>query len=339
MSNPIRLAIVGAGLFARDAYLPALSNLTEQFEIVAVCSRSIDSAKRLAESIPGKVDALDDYTALLDRSDIEALCLLVPIAAMASMIEVALAAGKHVISEKPAAANVASGRKLLALPRRSVWMVAEDIRYGEGLRYAAEIVQSGKIGKPLIAQWLQHHAARNGKYFATKWRTDNSFQGGFLLDGGVHYIASLRILLGEIESVSAFSAQVSSDMPPVDTISAALRFSNGCLGTYALSFAGNVDHDSMITIVGDKGWLKAQADRVDVSGVPGMETTGSATGDGLQRFPGNRIQAELADFAEAIRSGKTPRATPEQAVQDVAVCEALLRSGEMGKIVAPERIV
>ena len=91
----------------------------------------------------------------------------------------------------------------------------------------------------------------------------------------------------------------------------------------------------MITIVGDKGWLKAQADRVDVSGVPGLETTR----DGMKHFPGNRIQAELADFAEAIRSGKVPRAVPEQAVQDVAVCEALFRSGETGKVVKPERVV
>jgi len=335
VSNPIRLAIVGAGLFARDSYLPALADLTDQFEVVAVCSRSLDSAKRLAEAIPGKVDSTDDYAGLLARSDVDALGLLVPIAAMAGMVEAALAAGKHVISEKPAAADVASGRKLLALPRRSVWMVAEDVRYGEGLHYAAEIIQSGKIGKPLIAQWLQHHAARAGKYFATKWRTDNSFQGGFLLDGGVHYIASLRTLLGEIDSVSAFSAEVSNDMPPIDTLSSALRFDSGCLGTYALSFAGNVDHDSMITIVGDKGWLKAQADRVDVSGVPGLETTR----DGMKHFPGNRIQAELADFAEAIRSGKVPRAVPEQAVQDVAVCEALFRSGETGKVVKPERVV
>jgi predicted dehydrogenase len=48
---------------------------------------------------------------------------------------------------------------------------------------------------------------------------------------------------------------------------------------------------------------------------------------------------ELADFADAVQTGQTPHSTPEQAVQDVAVLEAMLQSGQTGRAVVPEKIV
>src|SRR5258707_1324869 len=142
MAQPVRLAIVGAGLFATDAYLPALTRLEDQFRIGAVCSRSEDKVRALASHIPYQVNEITDYTALLARDDIDAVALVVPIGVMAEMVEAAIKAGKHVISEKPATKDFASGRKLLALPRNSVWMVAENWRYSEALEKGAELVKS-----------------------------------------------------------------------------------------------------------------------------------------------------------------------------------------------------
>src|SRR4051812_35199987 len=133
MANPIRLALVGGGLFAEEAHVPALQHLKDRFEIVAVCTRSTASAEKLAALIPHKVDIVTDYNALIARSDIEAVNLVTPIHVMPGQIGAALAAKKHVISEKPAATDVATGRRLLALPRNSVWMVAENWRYAEAI--------------------------------------------------------------------------------------------------------------------------------------------------------------------------------------------------------------
>src|SRR3712207_662774 len=67
--------------------------------------------------------------------------------------------------------------------------------------------------------------------------TLHSYQGGFLLDGGVHYTAALQILLPyPIARLSAFTAQVQPHLPPQDTISATMKLSNGIVGHYNSSF-------------------------------------------------------------------------------------------------------
>jgi predicted dehydrogenase len=331
MSNPIRLAIVGAGIFAREAHTPAILTLPDQFKIVAVCSRSMSSVEQLAAKVPYPVDKTSDYEALLARSDIDAVDLSLPIELMPKMVEAALKAGKHVISEKPATPTVAIGRQMLALQHEPIWMVAENWRYDQAIQQAAEIIKRGEIGKPIVAHWALHIAAQNDVYFGTAWRRDNSFPGGFLLDGGVHHIAGLRILLGEIESVSAYTAQNHEGMPPTDTLAAALKFANGCLGSYVITYMSNSPFDEMITIVGTQGSLKVHANSLDLSGVPGHR------GEGKQRLNVNTIAAEFADFAEAIQNKRAPIATAAEAVQDVAVIEAMLNS--QGNAVKIEKIV
>src|SRR5690349_16405144 len=114
-ASPIRLAFIGSGVFARDAHLPAIKQLGDRFEVVAICSRTEESAARLAGQLPGNVATYTDIDALLQRDDIEAVNILLPINLLSSAVEKALKAGKHVISEKPITPNVAMGRKLIEL--------------------------------------------------------------------------------------------------------------------------------------------------------------------------------------------------------------------------------
>jgi predicted dehydrogenase len=195
------------------------------------------------------------------------------------------------------------------------------------------LIESGKIGKPIMLTWTQHNAAREGKYFHTGWRTDMSYSSGFLLDGGVHHIAAIRTLMGEVAALSAFTAQVYPDMPPAETLMSSLRFDNGAVGSYNVTYANGSPYDNGITVLGDKGSFKVRLDVLDTSGIPEIA-------DGApMKFTDDGIYLELADFANAIQNGKTPISTPEQAVQDVAIIEAMFRAAESGKVVTPERIV
>ena len=78
------------------------------------------------------------------------------------------------------------------------------------------------------------------KYYHTDWRRSGTFPGGFLLDGGVHHVAALRQVVGEIVSVSAEVRQVRADLPPADTLSAALEFESGVIGSYSVTYAAAV---------------------------------------------------------------------------------------------------
>lgn len=100
-NQPIRLALVGAGVFAQNAHLPALLALQDRIEIIAVYSRTHASAAALAQRIGAEVEVYTDLAALLTRPDLDAVDLLLPIPIQAGFVEAALRAGKHVISEKP----------------------------------------------------------------------------------------------------------------------------------------------------------------------------------------------------------------------------------------------
>lgn len=332
MPQPVRIALIGAGIFARDAHLPALETLGDQFELVAVFSRSADSAKALVEHLP-HVEIFTNLPALLARPDIEAVDILLPIEIMPSAIELALNAGKHVISEKPLAPDVSTGRRLLAVyaeRRDQVWMVAENWRYEEAFRRAGELIAEGAIGRPIVFHYpVYTQMNAENKYFHTGWRRSGEVPGGFLLDGGIHHIAAIRMVLGDIAQISASVSQVSPDLPPADTVSAALELESGLTGGYVATYASGAPWETALSVLGEKGALRVDRSFLEV-----------ADDSGTRREPleqSHAVRAELADFAAAIRTGSQHRNSPEEAFADLATVEAMLQSAATGHRTAPER--
>lgn len=332
----VRIALLGAGVFAHEAHVPALNALGDAVRIAAVYSRTLESAQQLASTIAYPVDVSDDIDAVLSRDDIDAVDLVLPIHIMPDVIRKALAAGKHVISEKPAAPDLATGQDLLAAyaphAESLVWMVAENWRYEPVMFQTAEIIQSGEIGTPLLVQFDQHIALTpDNKYYQTAWRREGAYPGGFVLDGGVHHVALLRMILGEIAAVQAATRQMRADLPPLDTINATLDFAAGFTGVYSVTYAAGSPWTQTLHIVGDKGSVLMDRDALRVSSDRGERT------HALPAYQG--VEQELAAFVAAIRSDVPHRNTPQEALQDVAVIEAMLASGTSGARVQVVRVV
>jgi hypothetical protein len=116
----------------------------------AIYSRSQTSAEALAAKSNDEVDVYFDNPAsegrsladLLKRADIAAVVVCVPIVAQPVIIKQALAAGKHVLSEKPIAKDVATALELIdwhkELPKPPIWAVGENLRYVDVVVYGAE---------------------------------------------------------------------------------------------------------------------------------------------------------------------------------------------------------
>jgi predicted dehydrogenase len=333
--QPVRLALVGAGIFTRDAHVPALNALGDQIEVVAVYSRTQKSADTVAALFGHEVATYTDLDALLAREDIDAVDITLPIPLIPDAVRRALVAGKHVVSEKPMAPSVADGHALLdfyADHRDKVWMVAENWRYHALFRTAADLIAAGRIGKPVMCTWNEFVTMdTSNKYYHTEWRRTGEFQGGFILDGGVHRAAALRMMLGEVASVSGFSRQVRPDLNPVDTISAALRFESGALGAYSITFAAGAPWTPTLDVVGDSGALR-------ISGYQVIELTSGGNTDTIQVPAASDVQAELDAFAHSVLTGEPHLDTPEEGLLDVALMEAMLRAGERGEIVKPAEL-
>ncbi len=327
--QPVRIAIVGAGIFAREAHVPAITALGDTFEIVAVCSRTRASAELLARQIGDRVQVETDLETLLARKDVDAVDLVMPIDTMPAAVRAALQSGKHVISEKPIAPDVAEGLELMQAQKDNVWMVAEDMRYQPAVEAAAEIVARGDIGGIVLSSWIISNDMRpSNRYYNTSWRRSGDFPGGFLLDGGVHQAAAMRRIIGEIASVRSDVRQVRSDLPPCDTLATSIAFASGALGTFALTYAAAESYDSGLLAVGERGMLKMNYQTVEITRDGKTET---------QEFAEDGVQREFAAFAAAIR-GEPHQNTPAQALQDLAVIEAILSSAQRGERVTLPRI-
>jgi predicted dehydrogenase len=335
MPEPIRLALIGAGLYARDAHIPALIALQDQYRVVVVASRTLESAAARAADFPYPVEASGDIRATLARDDIEAVDIVLPINAQPPVLEQALASGKHVISEKPIAPSVADGQRLIQRqPADKHWFVGENFRYQAAFVKAAELLADGAIGRPILANWVLYSPLNPGdKYYETPWRRAGDFPGGFLLDGGVHWVAAFRLILGEIVRVGGFATLSREDLPPLNTLVANFEFDSGCIGNWSVIFgaAPGSHYSTGLTISGSEGLMQVDFNRITLTR-GGQSQTIEAGGV-------HNVQAELAAFADTIRHNTPHRATPQQALQDAAVVEAVLHSVQTGAAVAVERFV
>jgi predicted dehydrogenase len=154
----------------------------------AVYSRSESSAQKLASAAATALhvapdvyhdgDTSSNLDALLKRSDITSVILVLPITHQPGVIVKALAAGKHVLSEKPVAKDVAEGVKLLATfesqhkPKGLVWRVAENFEAEPGFQAAGKAIRNGKIGKVMFFNMsVVNYIDKKSKWYNTPWRT------------------------------------------------------------------------------------------------------------------------------------------------------------------------
>ncbi|KAL2140514.1 hypothetical protein VTI28DRAFT_3718 [Corynascus sepedonium] len=345
------IALLGAGIFAREEHLPAIEAVPS-LTLKAVYSRSQASAEALAAASrdPASVAVYFDSPAvegktlddLLSRADVESVVVALPILHQPAVVERALRAGKHVLSEKPVAGTVADAVRLIGWyegndEKKPLWGVAENWRYLDSLRYAAQRVR--EIGGDLLTFRLNRygHMSPENKYFNTEWRKVPQYQGGFLLDGGVHFVAGLRFLLSaagdDIKQLVGFSALLDKALIPVDTVNAAAITGGGRSGTITVTFATEFKSGIEVEVVTTKGAVSWNPTEV-------ITVTGKGDGSGekveeKKEFPySSGVKEEVKAFAAALAAGKLDDVqTPKEALKDLEILQALLESGEGGATV------
>ncbi|KAK0184467.1 hypothetical protein F5146DRAFT_938488 [Armillaria mellea] len=350
MSQPARqgFAIFGAGIFATEAYIPAIAALGKSTPLLkAIYSRSFKSAESLSTAA---VKALNIPTpdvyhdgengggidAILARQDISSVLLALPIPLQPSMILKALKAGKHVLSEKPVAPDVASGIALIEQYRSEfqgkglVWRVAENFEAEPGIQEVGRLISGGAIGKVIgFKVCVLNYIGKDSKYYKTPWRTVPEYQGGFLLDGGVHTIAVLRVLLPQpITHLSSFASLNKDYLAPHDTIHAIAKASEHYNGTLEMTFAfpttsKPVSAKDVCVVTGTEGYAAISIEGGFVKAVLATEKKETIV---EERMTG--VQVELKSFFDAAEGKESiePFGNPVGALKDVAFIEAALKS-------------
>ena len=321
--QPFRLGVIGAGLIWIRTHKPILETMQDAFVPVAFCDLSEQRRAALKDEHPD-APVLDDYHKLLELQDVDVVLVLTPIASNAPVATDALRAGKHVIMEKPIARSVTEGRALVDLARKSGRMlcVTEQMGYRQAEAMLADTIASGEIGDLVLWDRVMHLEADPApgpmRYESTPWRKQADFPLGTMFDGGIHLIAGLSKVFGIPETVAATGRKLRPEYGEYDQVAALFQYANGVTGMLShSSYLSPVQNH--FYIYGTAGGIVVEQDRLIVKKTDQP--------DRVVELPDENAYVNLWQaIHQAFRAQRDPFYTPEKALHDVAILEAVDRS-------------
>jgi predicted dehydrogenase len=207
----MKIAIIGCGRIGQKR-----SQALTGAELAACVDRDRDRADQLARSVRDCA-SFSDWRYVIDDRSIAAIIVATAHDSLATITAAAVAAGKHVLVEKPAARRADELRGLgeTAQQYGSLVRVGFNHRYHRSLRKAREIVDSGALGPLMFVRARYGHGGRLG--YEREWRAQPRISGGGeLIDQGTHIIDLARWFLGDFVQVEGAAHTYFWDMPVDD---------------------------------------------------------------------------------------------------------------------------
>ncbi|MBD0416116.1 Gfo/Idh/MocA family protein [Oryzicola mucosus] len=335
-----RIAIVGLGM----AVTPHAKGLVDLADVVDVAYAYAPSqARRQSFSERFPFPTCDSLETILDDSSVEAVAIFSPANTHLDIARRCAAAGKHVLLEKPIDITTARAEATVAACREAgvtLGIVLQHRFRPAGMRLA-EVIAAGELGR-IVGSSTVIRLWRPQSYYDEPGR--GSFArdgGGVLLSQGIHTLDLMLSLAGPIAEVTGFAATTSVHrMETEDMVCAAARFANGAFGTIDATTAAYPGFLERIEIIGEKGSATIAGTELLVQFQDGrriaIEPDGSAGGAGADpmAYPHDHHRAVMADFIDAIQTGREPKVTGEEALKVHRLIDALIETGKVGRPVA-----
>lgn len=320
----LNVAIYGMGNWG-TRLIDSVQNKSEKIHFA--CGITRDPAAHQATAQKYGMALSSSYADVLRDPKIDAVLIATPHSMHCQHIVEAAKAGKHVFAEKPITLTRATAQQAVDATK------AAGVTLGLGFnrRYAPSFVEmkrrvlAGKIGELLHIEG--HHSGPTG--FRLKpgyWRSSRAESpAGGMTPRGIHTVDAMINLGGLISEVYAHSERRVLQ-PPIDmddTTSMLFRFKSGITGYFAVLFVTAELY--RVHAFGTKGWFELRGDtELYTRGLDGNP----------QQIPlvaVDKERAELEAFADAVAAKQPYMVPPEQAVNGIAVIEAIVSSADSGK--------
>jgi UDP-N-acetyl-2-amino-2-deoxyglucuronate dehydrogenase len=347
--SPVRLrtALVGCGKVATTHALAyqALPNS----EFVSVCDVAPERAQAFADKF--QVKGYTDLAEMLDRERVDVLSVCTQHTQHPAAVEIAAAAGTHVISEKPLAIDLASCDRAIAAARAAGIKlgVISQRRWYEPVQRMRHAIDAGKLGRPVLAVVTMLGWREPAYYLSDPWRgTWKGEGGGVVVSQAPHYLDLLSWFMGPAEELHAYWDNYNHPGIEVDdTVIASVRFKNGGMGSIVLSNSQRPGLHGKIHVHGSSGasvgaetdsgspFISGVTEKMDppfndVWTVPGEEQNlhqwnsedRSRQWDVMTHYH----QIQLADFLDAVLQDRVPQVDGEAGRRVVELFTAVYQS-------------
>jgi predicted dehydrogenase len=311
MSKKIRLALIGAGGISA-AHAKGILAHQNKVECVALCDLSDTNLEARALQLGNKPARFGDWKTMLSEfgDKIDAVDICLPHHLHASAIFDAVAAGKHILCEKPMCIDLDEADRITEAVRRAgiTYMSAHNQLFKPAVKEAKRMLDEGMLGQ---VHWIrcQDCFAAPRTAIQGQWRSHSKLQGGGeLIDTGYHPTYRLLYLAGaSAGEIRGTMGRFSLEMEGEDTAAVQVRFANGIIGEIFTSWAFPQPFGTHeIHVIGKNGELFGSGNRL--WHLPrGSEKPAERTLQEVDEFA-----EEIGHFADSILQGTRPIHSAEE---------------------------
>jgi UDP-N-acetyl-2-amino-2-deoxyglucuronate dehydrogenase len=345
----LKTAIVGTGKVAH-LHAAALKALPES-DFVAACSRPSPKLDAFGEKFGIRV--YPSVEEMIAKAGVQAIFVCTPHQNHAEPTVAAAQAGVHVLVEKPLASTLADCDRMIAAARsgRAALGVISQRRYYPPCQRIRQALDSGRLGKPVLASAVMLGWRDEAYYRSDPWRgTWKEEGGGVLVNQSPHQLDLLLWYMGEVEEVFGYWGNLNHPYIEVDdTAVAVIRFKSGALGSLLLSNSQNPAIHARVSIHGSNGASVGVQTDGGAMFVPGLTGITEAPFNDLWTIPGDELllpkwkqedearflsgdpmthfhALQIQDFLQSVLSGRPPSVTGEDGRRTVELFTAIYRA-------------
>ncbi len=329
--KPVRWGIIGLGFFG-EVHAETIAGMPD-IELVALCTRRSDRLAQLGNRF-NVSRCYTDYRKLLEDPEVEAVSITTHVYDHCAIAIDALAAGKHVLLEKPMAATVVECDRILEAARSAegFFMVGHICRFDPRVVLAKRAIDEGRLGRIISMHARRNLSKRIGRMVLDKISA--------LLGDGIHD-ADLMLWFtgGQPQHVYAEQVHPGPHRYP-DVGWAMFRLDTGAVGVvesvWHLPETTPYQIDARMEVIGTEGaiYINCGEAGVEIHDRDGVRLPDTVYWPKMFGGRFGALQQELRYFATCIREQRRPDwITPEESRNVVALIEAAVQSAETGQVV------
>ncbi|HEY8913648.1 Gfo/Idh/MocA family oxidoreductase [Lacisediminihabitans sp.] len=358
--RPLAVALVGCGIIGVNHSRVIVRH--PDLRIVALVDSVPEASHRLADLIADELGAgrPAEFASLGDAlaaSSVDLVVICTPSGLHVQLAEEALAAGTHVVIEKPLDVTLPRARRIAALAaeaesRGSVVSVISQHRFDPASVAVARAAHDGAFGRitsgvASVAWWRSQEYYDSGQWRGT-WALDG---GGAVMNQGVHTVDLLVWFLGRPVEIFAHTALLAHERVEVEDVAVAtVRFESGALAVLHATTAAYPGLSVRLQVHGSAGSAVIDDDQLEYFYAAGegeprnqaAEQVGASDLRGADKGPDGFIVGHLRqyeDIVDAIRTGRQPGVRVEDALVSLAVVRAVYLSATLGTPVSFEAVL